>query len=182
GLPIRAIEGERAAAFSERLRQGLGKVLEEDHSNWWNAIRLDAAGELFDPGGPQVATWRRMWESSRPVRPSRARSVWSPDTHQWEAEHLWSGAGWHPDAGLGTDVPPETPAPEPETPAPEPDPPAGGATEAALARVEEVLAQAMQQPDETLGAYRASTRDLRPTSGTPAEPTTGGTARSEGVL
>src|SRR5947207_1803677 len=92
GLPIRAIEGERAAAFSERLRQGLGKVLEEAHSNWWNAIRLDAAGELFDPGGPQVATWRRMWESSRPVRPSRARSVWSPDTHEWEAEHLWSGA------------------------------------------------------------------------------------------
>ena len=59
----------------------------------WNAIRLDASGELFDPGGPQVATWRRMWESSRPIRPSRAKSVWSPDTHEWEAEHLWSGAG-----------------------------------------------------------------------------------------
>ena len=175
GLPIHALEGERAAAFSDRLRQGLGKVLEEDHSNWWNAIRLDATGELFDPGGPQVATWRRMWESSRPVRPSRARSVWSPDTHQWEAEHLWSGAGWHPDAGLGTDAPPETPAPEP-------DPPAGGATEAALARVEEVLAQVMQQPDETLGANRASTRDFLPTSGTPAEPTTGELARIEAVL
>src|SRR5207302_1675894 len=123
GLPIRAIEGERAAAFSERLRQGLGKVLEEDHSNWWNAIRLDAAGELFDPGGPQVATWRRMWESSRPVRPSRAKSVWSPDAHEWEAEHLWSGAGWHPDAGLGTAAAPETLTPEPQTllePAPEP--------------------------------------------------------------
>jgi 1-acyl-sn-glycerol-3-phosphate acyltransferase len=242
GLPIRALEGERAAAFSDRLRQGLGKVLEEDHSNWWNAIRLDASGELFDPGGPQVAAWRRMWESSRPVRPSRARSVWSPDAHEWEAEHLWSGAGWHPDAGLGTAPPPEPqplpepqallePAPEPEPapppqllllePAAEPQPPApepepldeweialvpfdpdeepeppgdvpparpaasgpapGGATDAALARVEEVLAQAMQA-DETFGGDRASTRDLGLTSGTPAEPTTGELARIEAVL
>jgi 1-acyl-sn-glycerol-3-phosphate acyltransferase len=242
GLPIRALEGERAAAFSDRLRQGLGKVLEEDHSNWWNAIRLDASGELFDPGGPQVAAWRRMWESSRPVRPSRAKSVWSPDAHEWEAEHLWSGAGWHPDAGLGTAPPPEPqplpepqallePAPEPEPapppqllllePVPEPQPLApepepldeweialvpfdpddeaeppgevpparpaapgpapGGAMEAALARVEEVLAQAMQA-DETVGGDRASTRDLGRTSGTPAEPTTGELDRIEAVL
>ena len=250
GLPIHALEGERAAAFSDRLRQGLGKVLEEDHSNWWNAIRLDASGELFDPGGPQVATWRRMWESSRTVRPSRAKSVWSPDAHEWEAEHLWSGAGWHPDAGLGAAALPETPTPEPQLlllefapdpeplllepaaepqppiaepqpPVPEPQPPApepqpldeweialvpfdpdeeaeppgevpparpaapapapGGATEAALARVEEVLAQAMQ-PDGTFGGDRASTRDLGRTSGTPAEPTTGELARIETVL
>ena len=40
-------------------------------------IRLDAEGELFDPGGPQVATWRRMWETSRPVRTKRARSMTS---------------------------------------------------------------------------------------------------------
>ena len=246
GLPIRAYQGERASAFSDRLRQGLGKVLEEDHSNWWNAIRLDASGELFDPGGPQVAPWRRMWESSRPVRPSRAKSVWSPDAHAWEAEHLWSGAGWHPDAGLGAGAPGEPQTPEPQTlfelvpepapqpepqlpePAPEPqplllEPPAaapepepldewkialvpfdpdeeaeppvgvppgrpaalgpapGGAMEAALARVEEVLAQAMQA-DEKLGEDRAHTRDSRPTSGTPAEPTTGELARIEAVL
>ncbi|MCW3043591.1 MAG: phospholipid/glycerol acyltransferase [Actinobacteria bacterium] len=217
GLPIRPLEGERSSAFSDRLRQGLGKVLEEDHSSWWNAIRLDASGELFDPGGPQVATWRRMWESSRPIRPSRAKSVWSPDTHEWEAEHLWSGAGWQtaaepgPDAGPATAAPeqetlfpepeivlPEPVFPEPEIVLPEPAPvgdwkialvpfdpnqeeePAsapGGATEAALARVEEVLAQAMQDdgphlqpplPDET--------------SGTPAEPTAGELARIEALL
>lgn len=98
GLPIRAVAGERPAAFSDRLREGLGKVLEEDRSGWWNAIRLDAEGRLFDPGGPDVAVWRRTWETSRPVRPTRAKSVWFPDTHEWEAEHLWSGTGWNPDA------------------------------------------------------------------------------------
>src|ERR1700730_2539808 len=209
GLPIRPLEGERPSAFSDRLRQGLGKVLEEDHSSWWNAIRLDASGELFDPGGPQVATWRRMWESSRPIRPSRAKSVWSPDTHEWEAEHLWSGAGWQTAAQPGPDAGPATAAPEQATLFPEPEvvlpepapvgdrqialvpfdpneeeepasargPAPGGATEAALARVEEVLAQAMQDagphphpplPDET--------------AGTPAEPTAGELARIEALL
>ena len=38
------------------------------------------------------------------------------------------------------------------------------------------------QPDETLGGDRAPTRDLRRTSGTPAEPTTGELARIEAVL
>src|SRR4030081_907180 len=123
GLPIRPLEGERPSAFSDRLRQGLGKVLEEDHSSWWNAIRLDASGELFDPGGPQVATWRRMWESSRPIRPSRAKSIWAPDTHEWEAEHLWRGAGWQTSAGPETEAEPQPPAPEPAAFAPGPRPP-----------------------------------------------------------
>jgi 1-acyl-sn-glycerol-3-phosphate acyltransferase len=137
GLPIRPEAGERPAAFSERLRQGLGKVLEEDRSGWWNALRLDASGELFDPGGPQVAPWRRMWESSRPIRAARAKSVWSPDTHEWEAEHLWSGAGW----GTGLLEPPG-PADE---------------TEAVFTRVEEALEAALESelppvptaPDDT---------------------------------
>ena len=94
GLPIRPELGERPAAFSQRLRRGLGMVMEEDRSGWWNAVRLSAEGELFDPGGPDVATWRRMWETSRPIRKSRARSVWSPEEHAWEADRLWSGAGW----------------------------------------------------------------------------------------
>jgi 1-acyl-sn-glycerol-3-phosphate acyltransferase len=151
GLPIRPLEGERPSAFSDRLRQGLGKVLEEDHSSWWNAIRLDASGELFDPGGPQVATWRRMWESSRPIRPSRAKSVWAPDTHEWEAEHLWSGAGWQNTAEPETGALPVPPLAKPETdirpvmavPQPQKPDAEGGTTAAALARVEEVLAQAM---------------------------------------
>ena len=73
--------------------------------------------------------------------------------------------------------PGETPPARPAAPATAP----GGATEAALARVEEVLAQAMQ-PDETHGGDRASTRDVGRTSGTPAEPTTGELARIEAVL
>jgi 1-acyl-sn-glycerol-3-phosphate acyltransferase len=94
GKPIHPEAGERPAAFGPRIREGLAMVMEEDRSGWWNALRLGAQGELLDPAGPQVATWRRMWETSRPVRRDRARSVWSPDEEPWESEPLWSGGGW----------------------------------------------------------------------------------------
>ncbi len=84
GQPIRPHAGERPAAFSDRLRLGLARVIEEERSGWWQAVRLEVEGQLVDPGGPQVATWRRMWATSGPVRPSKARSVWEPESDEWE--------------------------------------------------------------------------------------------------
>ena len=103
GKPIWPEPGERPQAFSDRLRAGLGLVQEEERRGWWPAIRLEAEGDLHDPGGPQVANWRRMWESSRPVRPRWSRSVWKPETDQWSPEPLWTGTDWVADleADLG---------------------------------------------------------------------------------
>lgn len=112
GKPIRVEEGERPQAFSDRLRMGLGRVLEEDRTGWWQSMRLEAEGQLFDPGGPQVAKWRRMWETSRPVRGIRAKSVWSPEDDEWRPDPLWTGTGWadpwaEPDGDHGTGGDPE---------------------------------------------------------------------------
>ena len=94
GQPILPEEGERASAFSDRLRMGLGRVLEEDRGGWWQSMRMEAEGELFDPGGPEVAQWRRMWETSRPVRGVRNKSVWTPEDDEWQPDPLWTGTGW----------------------------------------------------------------------------------------
>ena len=100
GTPIWVEAGERPQVFSERLRLGLGAVIEEDRSGWWQTLRAGAEGELLDPGGPQVAQWRRMWESSRPARRAQSRSVWKPEEDEWTHEALWPGGRWPDAAGM----------------------------------------------------------------------------------
>lgn len=77
GRPLRAEAEERASHFSERIRQALAVTLDEDRSTWYEALRRDARGEVPDPGGPEAARWRRLWESSRPVPRAGRRSAWS---------------------------------------------------------------------------------------------------------
>ena len=99
GSPVWPEKGERPAAFSDRLRFELGKVQEEERSGWWQAMRAETEGELVDPKGPQVATWRRMWETSRPVGRQRTRSIWEPERDEWLHEPLWTGRDWIPGVG-----------------------------------------------------------------------------------
>ncbi|HLI57688.1 MAG TPA: lysophospholipid acyltransferase family protein, partial [Actinomycetota bacterium] len=99
GKPVWAADGERPAAFSDRLRSEVGKVQEEERSGWWQSLRAEAQGQLVDPSGPQVAPWRRQWESSRPVRKKWARSIWEPEKDEWMHEPLWTGTSWVPGVG-----------------------------------------------------------------------------------
>lgn len=111
GKPVWAEEGERPAAFSDRLRNELGKVQEEERSGWFQSLRAEAEGQLVDPSGPQVAPWRRQWESSRPVRKTWARSIWEPEKDEWMHERLWTGKAWLPGVGelpAGRGTGPET--------------------------------------------------------------------------
>lgn len=94
GSPIWAEDGERPQVYSERLRRGLGAVIEEERTDWWGTIRAEAESELLDPGGPPAAQWRRMWESSRPARRRHRRSVWKPEKDEWTSEALWPASQW----------------------------------------------------------------------------------------
>ncbi|WP_249423863.1 lysophospholipid acyltransferase family protein [Nocardioides coralli] len=64
GEPLVAGPDESARDFAPRLRQAVATLLDEDRTTWWEARRRAAQGETPDPGGPQVARWRRVWEQT----------------------------------------------------------------------------------------------------------------------
>jgi 1-acyl-sn-glycerol-3-phosphate acyltransferase len=64
GRPVRQAEGEEARAFGARISTAVATLLDEDRSDWYAAARRAAAGDTPSPNGPQVANWRRVWESS----------------------------------------------------------------------------------------------------------------------
>ncbi|MHB8512720.1 MAG: lysophospholipid acyltransferase family protein [Actinomycetota bacterium] len=73
GEPIQPLEGELPQEFNARMKHALTLLLQEDRTSWWDALQLEARKQLPNPSGPQVARWRRMWESSEPVKPERPR-------------------------------------------------------------------------------------------------------------
>jgi hypothetical protein len=46
---------------------------DEESADWYTSLRRAASGTTPDPAGPQVAQWRRVWESSRSPEPAPAR-------------------------------------------------------------------------------------------------------------
>ena len=61
GEPLRAREGETVRDYAPRVREAVAALLDEDSTTWWEAQRRRATGSTPDPGGPDVATWRRVW-------------------------------------------------------------------------------------------------------------------------
>ncbi len=61
GEPLHAREGESVRDYAPRVREAVGALLDEDSTTWWEAQRRRATGATPDPGGPDVATWRRVW-------------------------------------------------------------------------------------------------------------------------
>lgn len=75
GRPVHPAEGEDARGFNRRLGETLARLWTEDEVGWYASLRRQAKGELRLPTGPPVATWRRIWESSRPLeRPDSPRA------------------------------------------------------------------------------------------------------------
>ncbi|MFC6286788.1 lysophospholipid acyltransferase family protein [Nocardioides sp. GCM10027113] len=64
GEPVSPASGESARSFAPRVRDAVASLLDEDATTWWEARRRAAAGTTPDPGGPDVARWRRVWEQS----------------------------------------------------------------------------------------------------------------------
>ena len=67
GEPLHPREGESARAFTPRIREAVGALLDEERTTWWEARRRQAAGSTPDPSGPDVAPWRRIWEQTASV-------------------------------------------------------------------------------------------------------------------
>ena len=75
GPVVRPDQGEDVRAFSDRTRHAIARLLDEDRTTWFRSLRREALGETPDPSGPDVAGWRRVWDSTAPVSPGRPR-VW----------------------------------------------------------------------------------------------------------
>ncbi|UMG91598.1 lysophospholipid acyltransferase family protein [Nocardioides sp. TF02-7] len=74
GDPLVPGEDESVRDFARRVRAGVAQLLDEDATSWYAALRRAASGTTPDPAGPEVAEWRRVWESTQPpeAEPRRA--------------------------------------------------------------------------------------------------------------
>lgn len=77
GRPLRAVEDENPVELTERARQAVARLLDEDSTDWWSAARRAGAGSTPPAEGPATADWRRRWATAAgPARPA-PRRAWS---------------------------------------------------------------------------------------------------------
>ncbi|MCU1693495.1 MAG: phospholipid/glycerol acyltransferase [Frankiales bacterium] len=78
GDPLRALPGEDALGLTARVQAEVARLLDEDSTDWWSSLRRAAQGVPPALQGPPTSSWRRTWESSRPVPDSSATGpeVW----------------------------------------------------------------------------------------------------------
>jgi 1-acyl-sn-glycerol-3-phosphate acyltransferase len=76
GTPLSPVEGESARTFNTRLSQAVSRLWAEEEMGWYQSLRAQADGELSLPTGPATASWRRTWESTRPLRSDRGPVAW----------------------------------------------------------------------------------------------------------
>jgi 1-acyl-sn-glycerol-3-phosphate acyltransferase len=74
GRPLHPKDAQDVSDFSDRIRDALALGLQEDRTDWWDALQRRARGEVTPVTGPEGADWRRRWESSRPIDPHRSRA------------------------------------------------------------------------------------------------------------
>jgi 1-acyl-sn-glycerol-3-phosphate acyltransferase len=77
GRPVRMQAGEEPRAFGTRISAAVGTLLDEDRTDWYGARLRAASGATPSPAGPDVARWRRVWESSAsPATVRRRPRAW----------------------------------------------------------------------------------------------------------
>jgi 1-acyl-sn-glycerol-3-phosphate acyltransferase len=76
GEPLRPEPGESPRSFAPKIRDAVSTLLDEESSTWWEARQRAASGATPDPGGPDVATWRRVWAQSASPEPGDRRAAW----------------------------------------------------------------------------------------------------------
>ncbi|MGZ5398530.1 MAG: lysophospholipid acyltransferase family protein [Nocardioides sp.] len=76
GDPLVPGQGESVRSFAPRIRDAVARLLDEDETDWYTAMRRAAAGATPDPAGPDVAEWRRVWQTSRSPEVSTRSRAW----------------------------------------------------------------------------------------------------------
>jgi 1-acyl-sn-glycerol-3-phosphate acyltransferase len=76
GTPLAPRQGETARTFNARLGQAVSRLWAEEELGWYRSLRAQAEGELTLPTGPPVESWRRTWESTRPLASRRSPAAW----------------------------------------------------------------------------------------------------------
>jgi 1-acyl-sn-glycerol-3-phosphate acyltransferase len=76
GPPLHPDHSEEVRAFSDRMRAGIARLMDEDKTSWWESLRRQADGTAPDVDGPDGAPWRRVWAATAPISAPRHRAVW----------------------------------------------------------------------------------------------------------
>jgi len=76
GSPIVPDEGETHQAFSRRMTDAIARLLDEDRTTWWEALRRAERGETPSLAGPAGPSWLRAWEGSRTIPRRGPERVW----------------------------------------------------------------------------------------------------------
>ncbi|GAB2586155.1 lysophospholipid acyltransferase family protein [Kribbella endophytica] len=77
GDPLHAAEGESAREFAPRISAAVSALLDEESTTWYEARRRVATGASPSQSGPDAARWRRVWESTTPIKGSTSkRRAW----------------------------------------------------------------------------------------------------------
>jgi 1-acyl-sn-glycerol-3-phosphate acyltransferase len=64
GRPIRPRENENTLALNGRVSAAIAALLDEDSTDWYTASRRAATETTPPSSGPDVANWRRVWQST----------------------------------------------------------------------------------------------------------------------
>jgi 1-acyl-sn-glycerol-3-phosphate acyltransferase len=73
GEPIAPAPGESVRDVARRVRSAVARLLDEEQTDWYSSLRRAASGRTPDPSGPDVARWRRVWETTRSPEPDPGR-------------------------------------------------------------------------------------------------------------
>ncbi len=71
GDPLHPAEGESAREFAPKISAAVSALLDEESTTWYESRRRVAAGQSPSQSGPDAARWRRVWESTTPIKPAR---------------------------------------------------------------------------------------------------------------
>lgn len=86
GRPLMPVEGEGFRELRDRMMRTVARLGAEEDMGWYGSLRAEAEHRLPVPsrrsnaatsGVPPASSWRRVWESTRPLKDDRRRRVWT---------------------------------------------------------------------------------------------------------